>query len=103
MANGTNEGRETSDDLTIVLKIERALRPTYVPSFCVAQAKQNVDAQGLMVDRAVGECLLEFGDALVGDLGVKEDERMQIGQPLEMHQPCVGDLGVVEVERPQLG
>ena len=73
-----------------------------MPSFCVAQAKQNVDTQGLMVDRAVGECLLEFGDALVGDLGVKEDERMQIGQPLEMLQPRIGNLRAEDGERLQL-
>ena len=55
-----------------------------------------------MVDHAVGECLLEFGDALVGDLGVKEDERMQIGQPLEMLQPRIGNLCAEDGERLQL-
>ena len=36
-------------------------------------------AAGLVVDLAVGNCLLQFCDARVGDLGVFEKECLQIG------------------------
>ena len=46
---------------------------------------------------------LEMHQSSVGDLGVAEVERLQIRQPLQIRQSRIGDLGAVEVERPQLG
>ena len=34
---------------------------------------------GLLRDLAVGQRLLQFGDARVGDLGAPEDQRLQVG------------------------
>ena len=51
---------------------------------------------GGLVDLAVGQRLLQFGDACVGDLAAVEVKRLQPVQPFEMDQPRVGDLGVVE-------
>ena len=56
-----------------------------------------------MVDPAVGKCLLKFGAARVGDLGLAEIEISQLRQPLEMHQPSVADLGRVEAYSSQMG
>ena len=36
---------------------------------------------------AVGQHLLEVGDARISDLGVLKKERLQPGQPLEVQQP----------------
>ena len=57
----------------------------------------------LLGDLAVGQRLLQVGDARRGDLGAVERERLQVGKPLEMLQSRVGDLGAVEVERLQAG
>ena len=54
-------------------------------------------------DITIWQCLLEFGDARVGDLGVVEMERLQTGQSRQMHQPRVGDLSLIEIERLQTG
>ena len=50
------------------------------------------------MDRAVRERLLEFGHALIGDLGIAEIEMPHFGHPLEMYQPAVGDECVVKPE-----
>ena len=57
----------------------------------------------LLCDLAVGNCLLQFGDARVGDLGKAEVELLQIGHGLEMDQPRVSDLSGVKSERLQIG
>ena len=49
------------------------------------------------------QSLLRLGDTHFGDLSFVHRERLQLGQPLEMHQPGVGDWGTVEVELLQLG
>ena len=44
-----------------------------------------------MVDLAVGQRLLQFGNARVGDLGFFKFETLQFGQSIEMCQPgCSG-------------
>ncbi len=54
--------------------------------------------QPLVNDVTIRQCLLELGHARVGDLGVVEEEPLQTGQSLKMHQPCVRDLGAEEVD-----
>jgi len=39
-----------------------------------------------------------FGNASVGDLGAGEVELLQLGQPLEMHQPGVSDMDDLVLE-----
>ena len=51
-------------------------------------------------DGTVRQSLLQLGNARAGDLGAVEDEPLQVGQPLEVHQSRVGDLGVDESEHP---
>ena len=60
-------------------------------------------AAGLVLDLAVGQGLLQFGDARVGDLGFVEAEISQVGQLHKMNQPGVGDLGPAEPEHLQFG
>ena len=50
---------------------------------------------------ALGKRLLQFGDAPVGDPGGTAVERLQLSQPLEVHQPRVADcksIRFVELE-----
>ena len=61
-------------------------------------------AAGLLLDLAVGQRFLQFGNARVGDLGEGEVKSLlQVGQPRKVLQPRVGDLGFVKVELPQIG
>ena len=53
----------------------------------------------LVVDLALRQRLLQFGDTRVGDLGVSETEPRQFDQSFEVDQTCVGNFGVIEVER----
>ena len=46
----------------------------------------------ILRDSAVGQHLLQFGDARAGDHGVLEPKLLQVGDILEAHQPRVGDL-----------
>jgi len=52
----------------------------------------------LVGDLTIRQCLLESGHTGVGDLGVADPERLQILQPLEVHQPGVGDFGTGQVK-----
>ena len=56
-----------------------------------------------MADRAIRQRFLEIVDAYVGDLGVVEPQRLEVGQTLQVHQACVSDLGVAEPKRSELG
>mgnify|MGYP001472501574 CR=1 FL=1 len=50
-------------------------------------------AAGLVpIDRAVGQRLLQFGEARLGDLRSGEIKRLQVGQPQQVHQSSVGEL-----------
>ena len=51
-----------------------------------------VDLAVRLPDSALGQGLLQFGNACVGDLGLAEIEISQIRQSLEMRQPRVGDV-----------
>ena len=42
--------------------------------------------------------ILQFGDAVVGDLGVDEGEKLSVGDSFEVHQPRVGGLGPIEAD-----
>ena len=58
---------------------------------CAAVAAHSVwpaarGAAGLVEDLAVWQCLLEFGNARVGDPGAPEGELLQVGQSLKMQQ-----------------
>jgi len=58
----------------------------------------------LLCDLAVGQRLLQVGDACGGDLGAPEVERLQPGHPLEVYEPRVGDRQTTtEGERLQPG
>jgi hypothetical protein len=52
-------------------------------------------AGGLVADVAVGQRLLQFGDARVRDRGALEVETLQIRHPLEVHQTLVGDVSFI--------
>ncbi len=59
--------------------------------------------QPLVNDVTIRQCLLEFGDARIGDLRADEVEVQQTAQPLKMHQPRVCDPGGAEVDLRQFG
>lgn len=46
-----------------------------------------------MENLTVRQCLAEFPDALVGDLGVFENQPLEGREPLQVLQSRVGDLG----------
>ena len=53
------------------------------------------DGKGLVFYLAVGQRLLQVGDARGGDVVANEVEHLQVGHPLEVHQPRVRDLGAL--------
>ena len=56
-------------------------------------------AAGLVVDIAIGQRLLQFGNTRVGDLGAgREVELLQIDHPFKVYQPRVADLLVAAKE-----
>ncbi len=56
-----------------------------------------------MVDLAVRQRPLQFGNTRSGDPGAAEQEHPQPGHPLEMRQPRIADLGAAEQKRLQAG
>ena len=58
---------------------------------------------GLMDDLAVRQCLLEFLNSFVGDLGVAEVQPLETGQPSQLLQAGIGDLSVVEMQKTKVG
>ena len=56
-------------------------------------------AAGLLYNLAVGQGLLQFGDARVGDLGEVEGELLQIVHFLEMHQPRVACSAITNTNK----
>ena len=46
---------------------------------------------GLVVDHAVGQRFFQFGDARVGDLGVRDVATVQVGYFLEIHSLAIGE------------
>ena len=66
---------------------------TRLAAACGQQPDPHRRQEGLLRNLAVGQRLLQFGDARVGDLGAEEVELLQLGQTLQVHQSRVRDRG----------
>ncbi len=56
-----------------------------------------------MEDFAVGQGLLELGDAFVGDFGVIEPQVLKVDQSRDVFEPAVGHLGAAKIKALEVG
>ena len=56
------------------------------------QEVRRPDRRGLLLDLALRQRLLQFGDVRVGDLGDPEGERPKLRQAHKVHEPWIGNL-----------
>ena len=56
------------------------------------KTRRSTWVNAFLVNAAFWQRLLEFLDASVGDLGARERQIIEIGQPFQVHQTSVGDL-----------
>jgi len=93
------QGKMGSRPTTELIQLTNQPKPEAVDAYInnvhrkdfIGPADQSAGA--LVDDFTIWQCVLEFLDTRIGNLGGNEVKPLQTHQPVQMHQSSVGDLG----------